>query len=108
MAGIAERERAAPEVAVPRNGVMAEEEARWGQLMAELGGIRDDVKRIEKRIDKDADELYERVRILEITTALAKQAMENEAAAVRRNFAIIAAAVGSGGGAAVSLLSKLF
>jgi uncharacterized protein with PIN domain len=83
--------------------------------MAELGGIRDDVKRIEKRIEKDSDDLFERVRKLEITTALSEQAMENaqralekEAAAVRRKFAIIAAAVGSAGAGAVSLLERLF
>lgn len=86
---------------------MGEEEHFRGQLMAEIRGIREDVKRLEARIEKDSDDLFERVRVLEIDQALQKQNLETTRTTLKRDIAILAAAIGTGVSALVSVAVKL-
>ena len=90
---------------------MPDSENKWIELMGELKGIRSDVARIEGRIEKDADALFERVRQLEIDAALAKQSLRNakeETALSKKKLIAIVTAAGSGAGALASLLARLF
>ena len=90
---------------------MPDSENRWIELMGELRGIRSDVARIEVRIEKDSDQLFERLRVCEVDIALNKQALKNakeDADNSRRKLIAIVAAAGSGAGALASLLARLF
>lgn len=72
------------------------EDDRWrAELSAKMDHVSAVLDRLEKRVEKDADELYERVRKLEIDQALHSQALEHSAAQAKKNNAFIAAAVGA-------------
>jgi len=75
--------------------MMGDEDVLRAELLAELKGLRGDVKRIEKRIEKDADELYDRLRVAEIDVALVKQNVETTKSTLRRDIAVLAGIVGT-------------
>lgn len=63
--------------------------------------------RLENRIEKDSEDLFERVRKLEISIALAQQAHESWRSQSKRDLALVAAIVGTGGGAIASGVARL-
>lgn len=75
--------------------MMGDEDVLRGELLAELKGLREDVRRIEKRIEKDADELYERLRVAEVDVALVKQNLESTRSTLKRDIAVLAGIVGT-------------
>lgn len=85
--------------------VMVEEEQWRGQLLAEFQGLRADVKRIEKRLNKDADELFERLRKAELAIALQEQHLTTERQSRRREVTIVASIVSAIGAAIVSAIA---
>ena len=86
---------------------MSEEEAWRAQVMTKLDHVGLAVERLEKRYDKDSEDLFERLRKVEIDCALTAQAHDTWKTQSRRDFAILAALVGTGGGAVASAIAKL-
>ena len=86
--------------------LMAEDEVWRGQLLVELRGIRADVSRLETQIEKgesrrelDAKEAFERLRKAEIDIALQQQALQNQGKQLKRDISLLAAILGTVGGA---------
>ena len=85
---------------------MVEEEREWrGQLLAEFKGLRANVARIEKRLEKDSDEVFERLRKAEVAIALQDQLIDTERHNSRRQAAIVASIVSCVGAAIVSAIA---
>lgn len=87
--------------------LMSEEELFRSELMGKLDSVSRAVERLEKRYDEDSKDLFERVRKLEIDIALQRQSHETWTRQSKRDFAILAAAVGTGGGVIASAVAKL-
>jgi len=86
---------------------MGDEELFRAELMGKLDHVSQTVERLEKRFDEDSKDLFERVRRLEIDIALQQQSHQTWTKQSKRDFAILAAAVGTGGGAIASAVAKL-
>ena len=86
---------------------MAGEEISRAQIMAKLEHVDQSVNRVEKRFDKDSEDLFERVRKLEVDIALAQQAHTSWKSQCKRDFALVAGVVGTGGGAIATAVVKL-
>ena len=86
---------------------MGDEELFRAELTGKLDQISVAVARLEKRYDEDSKDLFERVRKLEIDLALQRQALETGTKQNRRELALLALAVGTGGGAIASAVAKL-
>ena len=92
---------------VAEDRFMGEDELFRAELMGKLDHVSQAVERLEKRFDEDSKDLFERVRKLEIDIALQRQSHETWTKQSKRDFAILAAAVGTGGGAIASAVAKL-
>ena len=77
--------------------VMGEDETFRATVVAKLDALAAGQERLETRIEKDSDELYDRVRKLEIAMAVAK-----------RDVALIGSALGALGGLVATGAAKLF
>lgn len=91
--------------------LMGSEEVVRAEILAELKGVREDIARIETRMEKDEDlkrqaseKVYERLRKLEIKIAITDQ----RAAQLKRDLGILAAALGAGGGAIGTAITQFF
>lgn len=87
---------------------MSDDEIGRAEIMGKLDTLGAGVKRLERKLEKDADDLFDRVRALEIGAAVSQQAFESSVVQSRRTFALVATIVGSSAGAVVSLLAKFF